>query len=138
MNPAVLGGSEDFVHVLQIAQGENACIVNSWQGRAQRRCARRQHQLVVGQPFTLSARKIAHFHALSGAIDTDRFTPRTHLEIEQVLKRCRSLHGKDVASRDFSADVVRQATVGKRNVRAALDDRNDCRFIQASCAGGKR
>ena len=96
----------DPVHVLQIAQGENARIVDAGNGRTQGRGARCEHQPVIRLPFAGTAIDVADFHAFVGAVDAYGFAVGAHVEIEHGLQRCRGLDGERVACRDLSADEI--------------------------------
>ena len=76
------------------------------------------------------ARLASRYEGYRG-VEPDRLVARPHVEGEGGPQRPGGLHQQPVAVGDLAADVVRQATVGERRVRATLEDDDLRGLVQA-------
>jgi hypothetical protein len=73
---------------------------------------------------------IEHVHVLRCAIDTHHLAARTSLDIEYLLEILWRGQQQLASIRNLAADVIRQPTIGERNVLPLFEDDNLGRFIQ--------
>ena len=119
---AILRPRHDAFHVGDVAHHEMVRALDAGDGRPQRRCARGKNQRVVGLLVFAAGFQLAHPDAPGGAIDADDLGFDAHIQIEARLEALGRLHQQAVLLGDFTADEIRQSAVGKRHMRAALED----------------
>ena len=121
----------DAVGVLQVSQGEYAGQVNARQRRLDGGRAWGEDQLVVAFLVFASAGQIADAYFLRLAIDGLHRSERADIEVEPLVQ---PLGGRDQqlpALGDRAAQVIRQAAIGKGDLRAAFEEHDPGVFRQA-------
>ena len=128
------------VNISDVADREDAvlCSIQPFQRRYDRGCARGKHKGVVSFLAALTGGQILDRDHLFGRMERRDFRAGVDLQIEPGRHRLHILHQKLLALADHAADVVRQTTIGKRDVFPALKE-YDLRVLvktaQTRCAG---
>ena len=129
----------DLVHVVEVAQGEDAGQVDARQ--------RRPHRRGPGAPAPARRRARGRRRRSegsgprwSGSARSMRRTScqRADLDAEEVAEPLGRGDQQLPAVGDHAADVIRQAAVGERNVAAPLEDEDFGAFIHAAEPGRAR
>ena len=128
----------DLVHVVEIAEGEDARQVDARQRRPHRRRPGRQHQGVVGLAADGARLNILDFDRPAAAVDAADFVPGADLDAEEVAEPLGRGDQQLPPLGDRAAEVIRQAAVGERDVAAPLENVDFGVFIQAAEPGRAR
>ena len=119
---AIFRPRHDFFHVGNVSHHEMIWAFDSGEGRFQWRCARGKNQCIVGFFVFAAGFPLPHPDAPGGAVDADDLGFDAHIQIEARLEALGRLHQQAVLLGDFTPDKIRQPAVGKRHMRAALED----------------
>lgn len=125
----------DAVGVGHIAQREDALAVDARQRRHHWRGTGRKQEFVVRLDI-LAAVGGAHGHLAAGGVDGDDLAQCAHIYIEPAAERLGRLHKQTVTVGDDTAYVIRQSTVGIRDIGSFLDEDNLCFLGQATYTRG--
>ena len=119
---AIVRPRHDFLHIGDASHHEMVRALDSGDGRFQWRCARGKYQCIVGFFVFAAGFTLLHPDAPGGTVDTDDLSFDARIQIEARLEALGRLHQQAVLLGDFTPDKIRQSAVGKRHVRAALED----------------
>ena len=119
-----LQGRDHAVHVLHVAQGQHARVVDPGHGRPQRLRAGAEHQRVVGVAVLAAARALAHHQLPRRAVDPHHLAVHAHVEGETGAQALGRLHEQPRALGDHPAHVVGQAAVREGDVGPPLEQRD--------------
>ena len=122
--PGAVHDREDAVHVLHVAQGEDARVVHAGDGRADGLGAGAQDQGVVGVSVLATARPVVNHDLLRVAVDPQHLGVHAHVQVEPGPEALRRLDQQPIPIGDDARDVVRQAAVREGHVGAPLEDRD--------------
>ena len=124
------------------AEGEDPLIVLRDKGRNIRRCARCDHQAVIGLHGLLSAVQVPDRHGFCGGIDFYRLCSGTHVDRESCVERRRRLQLQILPVFYRSAYIIGQPAVGigdkvpplqNDDFRALIQSPQPCRRGRAAC-----
>src|SRR5262249_45537016 len=125
----------DAVHVLEVAQGEDAGRVDARQRWAQRRCAGGEDELVVDSLVLPPRGQVTDPDLLRRPVDGLDRRAGAHVEVEPGPQALGGHDQQFVPLGDLAADVVRQAAVGERHFRPPLKEDDVGVLGQAAGAG---
>ena len=127
----------DTVCIIHIAQGEDTRKVDAGQGRTYRRSSRRKQKLVVR--FTvLFPVGSPHTHLLLLPVDGYHLRTGTYINIEPAAKCLRSLYEQPVTVFYHTTYIIRQTTIGIRNVFSPFKKNYGCFFGISTDTGSSR
>ncbi len=135
---ALVHAGLDAVHVLQVAQREDAGQVDAGHRGPQGRCPGCEDQFVVALLVIAPRGQVADTYELPGPVDGKDGAAHAHIEVEARPQALRRDDEQLVALGNFAAQVVGQAAVGERHVEAALEQDDVGVLRQASGPGGCR
>ena len=97
--------------VLHVPNGVYVILIHTaYVGGDDRRCACRQHQLVIGHVAAVS-RSVPHRYCFRGPVDTQHLVARMNGDIVFLTKLLRRRHNKISGILHHAAKVIRQGTV---------------------------
>ncbi|EJW92376.1 hypothetical protein EVA_19518 [gut metagenome] len=127
----------DGIRIVHITQGKDAFTVDARQRRTYRRSSRREQQFVVrfrvGAPI-----RSTDIHRPAFRMYSQHFRPRPHIDAETLAELLRCLHKQFLAFGNHTTNVIRQATVGIRNVFSLFEQDDFGLFgisTDAGCSG---
>ena len=123
----------DTIGIAHITQGKDTLAVDAFQRRHHRRSTRREQELVVGLDIFLSVSR-THRHLLLRCINGKHLILDTHIDVEPLAECFWSLHEEAVALFYHTANIIRQATIGIRDVFAFFEKDDLCILGQSSDA----
>ena len=94
----------DAIHVVQVAECEDAGGVDAGNRRPQRRCSRRQDQFVVALFILVARSKVAHARFFRGTVDRLHRRAGANVQLESGPQTLGSDHEKLVPLGDLTAD----------------------------------
>ena len=113
----------DFVSIVYVSQREYTLAVYPLQRRNHRRCSRRQQKFVV-LLCVFSAVLGTHSNCLILHVNRYNFRICSNVDIESLAESLRSLHEQFISVVYQSAYIIRQSTIGIRNVLSFLEHDN--------------
>jgi len=132
------GSCLDPVHVLKVAQGVDAWIVDAFKGRTDGHGTGCEHELVVAEPLLGIVCEFADPDLLGGAVDFDGFGEGADIEVEHSLEGLRRLDGEGIALGNLTAYVVGKTAIGEGYVGSAFQDGDVGVLGEATRAGCER
>ena len=120
----------DHPDVRHGAHPKDAQQIDPGQGRADRRRARGQDQLVVGLGRHFAGYDVAQIHGFLRRRDRGRLAAGAHIDRELLAEHPLVRHQQARLARDHAPDMVGQPAVRIRDVRPALHHQDLRSFVQ--------
>ena len=128
---------DDAIHVRNVAQGEDVRQFHTGNRRHDRLRALAQDEFVV-RHIPLRAGRAFDADGLAGTIDREHLVVHMRMNARPFPKPFRRHHNQLRAVVNFAGDEIRQAAIGKRNIRPALENVNFGCFVHTSRFGSSR